>query len=95
MLKIYQDMIRTICFARVISSIVYSSSANGEGGLQAAARHALDVDQVDVLEGHPPAIRQSEWPAALFERSLHQPRQHRRRSGVFYSRDENVSPVRA
>ena len=72
MFKIYQDMIRTVCFARVISSIVYSSSVNGEGGLQAAARHALDVDENQVLEGHPSAARQPQRFADLLQCVLFQ-----------------------
>ena len=59
-----------------VPEVVYSSAASGEGGLQAAARHALDVDEVNVLEGEPSTIER-QWPTDPFKRILRQRREHR------------------
>ena len=66
-----------------VPEAVYSSAASGEGGLQAAARHALDVDKVNVLEGEPSTIK-CQWPTDPFKRILRQLRKHRSRDKESY-----------
>ena len=61
-----------------ILEVVYSGAASGEGGLQAAARHALDVDKVNVLEGEPSTIER-QWPTDPFQPILRQLREYRSR----------------
>ena len=65
-----------ICIARVVKmgilETVPSGTANSEGRLQAPARHALDVDENQVLEGHPSAARQPQRFADLLQCVLFQ-----------------------
>ena len=63
-----------------VPEAVYSSAASGEGGLQAAARHALDVDEVNVIEGEPSTIER-QWPTDPFKCILCQLRKQRNWDG--------------
>lgn len=60
----------------VLSQEVSSGPANGEGGLQAAMRHAPDVDEDDLFKSHLPSAGRRERPADLVEGRLRRQREH-------------------